>query len=649
MEILENLYNLEVDKEIPINIRERYYTNINKIPKKIFDPIFILSTCNRISIFTISNLENLQKLQSIIFPDITPKIRKGIDTIKHFFSIACGLESQIFAETDIIQQIKQQYKNQKESLNYLLEEMIISSLSIHKEFHTQILPKIKKQKQNLAEIILKKIENYDKSTPIILIGYGLLNQTIYKKFKNIFKNITIFSDTYKKALPKKTINQKIKEIINQKQENLIIISATYSESYLIDHNSQLPPKTVIFDLSVPRSIDPSLKYPLFDLDKLKENQEKYLPDEKIIHNFLNLKVEEFINKIITNNLKETIKKFFEIPLVVAEEKINKYYSELINILKNQDEKEIKEFLKYINQKIVNKTLEEPIKKIKELYILNQKKKIIVGTRGSKLALIQTNEILELLKLYFPSFHFEIKIIKTSGDKNIYTTNSFTKELEEALITEEIDIAVHSLKDLPYKSNQYLQIASIPIRIEPNDVLISKNNQNFWELKPNSIIGTSSPRRKKQLELLRNDLIFKEIRGNIDTRINKLFKEDFDAIVVAYAAIKRLNLEKLISYIFPIEELVPAPGQGAIAIQTRKHSFLTNLLKKLDNPIYRKEIEIEREFMGILNLGCSFPLGANAQIKNNQTILSYFVFINNKIFKGKVNNPNINQIISDINQ
>lgn len=652
MEILEQIYNIEIDKDLPIEIREKYHIPLEKIEiireklANIIDGFYILSTCNRVSFYFINNNTSPDKIQQLIFPDINCKFRQGIEAIKHFFKTACGLESQIFAETDVIHQIKQYYKNQKGFINHFLEEMINFSFSVHKDFHSSILPKIKKEKQNLANIVHNRIKNLPPDTPIILIGYGFVNKSIHKKIKNDFRNITIFSNNHKGAYPKHKLLPKLKEI----EHTCVIISATNTTEFIIEKDYHIPPGALIFDLSVPRSINPQISNNYIDLDKLKENSTNDISDEKIIHTFLNQKVNEFINKIVSSELNSNIKKFYEIPLQIADNKINQYYKELINIFNTSDERKIKEFFKYVNQKIINKALEEPIKKIKELYIINKKRKIIIGTRGSKLALAQTEQILEMLKLYFPEFEFIIKIIKTSGDKNIYTNNSFVKELEEALVVEEIDIAVHSFKDLPYKINEYLEIAAVPLRTTPNDVLITKDGKNLWEMQPNSIIGTSSPRRKTQLQKLRKDIIVKEIRGNIDTRIKKLFQGEYDGIVVAYAGIERLKLEKLISHIFTIEEMVPAPAQGAIALQTRKKSFITQILRKIDNPQYRQETEIERYFMGLMNLGCSFPLGANAQKKENNNIeFHYFVNINNRIYKGKTINPQISEITDNIKQ
>lgn len=646
-----NIVNIEIDKDTPISIREKFYINSEKIInlQKELNPIiekpFFLSTCNRTSIyFTTDDTSKIDKVKEIVFSDAVCKIRIGIEAIKHFLKVICGLESQVFAETDIAHQIKEHYKQQKNSINPLIEELINYGFSVHKEFHSSILPKIKKQKQILAKIVFENIKNFlqkkpndfNTKTPLILIGYGFVNKAIHNELKEYFEKVWIFSDNFKKAIPKNKINNILKEI----KDPVIIISATNSHSFILTQKSPIPPNSIIFDLSVPRSIDPNINQTLFDLDKIAnqhpENIKLNLDDQIIIHNFLNEKVNEFIEKKLVNELNPLIKNFYETPLKIAEEKINQYYSELEKILQKFDEKEIKELLKYMSQKIVNKSLEEPIKKIKELYIQNKKKKIIVGTRGSKLALAQTQIILEILHSFFPEFIFQTKIIKTSGDKQIYTTNSFVKELEEALMKEEIDLAIHSLKDLPYKINDYLDIAAIPIRDEPNDVLITRDGKSLYDLKPNSIIGTSSQRRKKQLELLRPDLIIKEIRGNLDTRIKKLIDKEYDGIIVALAGIKRLNLEKLVSHVFSIEEMVPAVGQGAIAIQTRKKSFLTEALRKIDNPKFREEIEIEREIMGKLDLGCSYPLGANAQKKDNSIQLNYFIHINQNIIKEKIN-------------
>ncbi|MEN3015047.1 MAG: hydroxymethylbilane synthase [bacterium] len=652
MEIIKKIHNLEIDKQTPLEVREKYYQTpeeLEKLRTKIKpSDFFALFTCNRVSFFLLSDRSEIENFRENVFPGIDPKLRTGIEAIKHLFKIACGLESQIFAETDIINQIKKHFKNQQNKINPILQQLILSCFSIHKEFHTFILPKLKTHQQNLAQIVYETIKNTPSQTPLILVGYGSVNKAIHSTLKQHFKNITIFSNS--EGIPKQLLKQKISQL----NEKIIIISATNENKYILEDQDYIPPDSIIFDLSVPRTISPTLakKYTLFDLDKLKELYPIYhnLDDQKIIHTFLNSKVNEFINKLIVDEIREEIKSLYQYPLTIAEEKINKYYSEIIKIIEKKDEKEIKDFLKYVNQKIINQTLEKPIQVIKDLYIKTKKRKVVVGTRGSKLALTQTNIILELLKLYFPDLDFYVITIKTSGDKNIFTTNSFVKELEEALIKEEIDIAIHSLKDVPYKIHPYLTIAAIPLREEPNDVLISKNNLNLWELKPQSIIGTSSLRRKIQLEMLRNDLIIKPIRGNVDSRIKKLKNEEYDAIVLSYAGIKRLKLEKLVSYIFPIDQMVPCPGQGAIAIQTRKHSYLSELLQQIDNPKHRKEVSIERELMGLLELGCSFPLGINAQIKQDNTIeLNIFLQINNHTIKQKLINPNIQQLYEQIKQ
>jgi len=647
VDIINKFYNFEIDKDLPVELREKYSINIKDLPKyyqkikELSDNFFIISTCYRTGIYFITE-KDPEKIKEILFPNQECKFRKGINAIKHLIKVSCGLESQIFAETEIIHQIKKFYLEQKEHIKEPLNDLINFSLSSAKEFQSSIIPKIKKEKENLSNIIAKEIKNY-KDYTVFLVGYGELNKAIYKAIKSYFKNILIFSDSNKKFIPKKLLLEKIKEY-----KKVIIISATESEKFIINYEDYLPDDTIIFDLSVPSTIHPKLsqKYKLFNIDFIKQKNNLKIEDNKIILSFINQKLNEFINKLTTIELKDEIKEYYNYPLKVAEEKMNKYFPEIIKIINNSQKNEIIELLKYINQKIVNQTLQKPTERIKELYIISKKKKIIVGTRGSLLAINQTNQTIQTLKLYFPQYEFHIKTIKTSGDKKIYTNNSFVKELEESLIKEEIDIAVHSLKDIPYNFDKYLEIAAIINREDPRDALISRNKETIWTLKPNSIIGTSSERRKAQITQLRSDLIVKEIRGNLDTRIKKLLNGEYDAIVVSLAGLKRLNLEKLASYIFSIEEIVPAPGQGAIAIQTRKKSYLTDILKEIDDPTIRKETEIEREFMGKLEFGCNLPLGANCKINENITF-SYFVKIQDIIIKEKLINPDINGIINQI--
>lgn len=262
-----------------------------------------------------------------------------------------------------------------------------------------------------------------------------------------------------------------------------------------------------------------------------------------------------------------------------------------------------------------------------------KNKIIIGTRGSKLALIYAEKAKnELLKNKLIN-NIEIKSISTAGDKIKDVRVSeyggkglFCKTIEKELIDKKIDIAVHALKDLPSDEPKELLSNCFLERNNPRDILISKNNKSINDLTTNSIIGTSSYRREFQLKQIRKDLKYKLIRGNVDTRIQKLNENLYDAIILSYAGIKSLGLEKKISQIFSISEIIPSAGQGTIVLQCRKDDI--ELIKILDNinhkPTHRC-IQAERNVLRILEGDCETAVGAFAEINGNNIILKAELF------------------------
>ena len=267
-------------------------------------------------------------------------------------------------------------------------------------------------------------------------------------------------------------------------------------------------------------------------------------------------------------------------------------------------------------------------------------KLIIGSRASKLAIAQTIIVKEKLEKLNNNIKIEIKEINTSGDKNLNIIpeslkGAFTKEIEEALLNRKIDIAVHSMKDMSTVCPKGLIYASIPEREDARDVLISKNNIKFKDLPKNSIIGTTSLRRANYVNLYRKDLIVQPIRGNILTRLKKLKNENYDAIIIAAAAIKRLNLENLITEYFNIDYILPAPGQGALLAECRdKDIEIINMLKSIENKEIRELVDIEREFASLLDSGCNAPIGSFTEINGNNIILYGSFFYNGKIFKDK---------------
>ena len=255
----------------------------------------------------------------------------------------------------------------------------------------------------------------------------------------------------------------------------------------------------------------------------------------------------------------------------------------------------------------------------------KEKRVIVGSRGSKLALIQANWVISELKRLNPGLEFQIEKISTKGDKitnaplsRLGGVGLFTKELEVALIKEKIDIAVHSAKDVPTEIHEGLTIGATPKREDPHDVLISCNNASLEKLPDNARIGTSSLRRKAQLLAFREDYKILDLRGNLDTRLKKLEEEDLDAIVVACAGLLRMNYTSQISQIIPFDIMLPAVGQGSLCIEIRKDDTrIQKIVSDIDDEQTRIAVKTERSLLAKLQGGCQVPIGAYAEIQGKE--------------------------------
>lgn len=256
---------------------------------------------------------------------------------------------------------------------------------------------------------------------------------------------------------------------------------------------------------------------------------------------------------------------------------------------------------------------------------------MIGARGSQLSLAQTNWVISELKKIHPEIQFEIKTIKTQGDTDarpLFTINQkgiFEKEIDRAVAQNEVDFAVHSLKDVPSQLDESLVIACIPKREVVNDVFISSDGTTLETIKSGAIIGTSSLRRAVQISRKRPDVTVKPIRGNIETRIKKTSGENFDAIVLAQAGLSRLGVN--VNYTpLTIQDFSPSPGQGALAIVARKNDPKTiQMLKEIEDADSRLEIEAERALSNYVDSGCRFPVGAYAKSNGDQMTIEVSAF------------------------
>ena len=258
-------------------------------------------------------------------------------------------------------------------------------------------------------------------------------------------------------------------------------------------------------------------------------------------------------------------------------------------------------------------------------------KYVIGARGSQLSLAQTNWVIAELKKIYSDIQFQIKTIKTQGDTDarpLFTINQkgiFEKEIDRAVAQKEVDFAVHSLKDVPSQLDESLVLACIPKREVVNDVFISSDGTTLETIKSGAVIGTSSLRRAVQISRKRPDVTVKPIRGNIETRIKKTSGENYDAIVLAQAGLSRLGID--VKYTpLPINDFSPSPGQGALAIVARKDDTATiEMLKKIEDPDSRLEIEAERALSDYVDSGCRFPVGAYAKSNGEQMTIDVSAF------------------------
>ncbi len=253
------------------------------------------------------------------------------------------------------------------------------------------------------------------------------------------------------------------------------------------------------------------------------------------------------------------------------------------------------------------------------------KKLIIATRGSQLALWQSEYVKAELEKAYPDLSVELSVMMTKGDKildvalaKIGGKGLFTKELEEAMLRGEAHIAVHSLKDVPMEFPQGLKLGVITKREDVRDAMLSEKYSSLEALPKGAIVGTTSLRRRMQLLKIRPDFVIKNLRGNVNTRIRKLKEGEFDAIILASAGINRLGLAKEVAYFTPISKdlMIPASGQAALGIEIVDDPKIEQLVSVLNDEKAIIETHIERDFITILEGGCQVPIGVNAELKEN---------------------------------
>ncbi len=290
-------------------------------------------------------------------------------------------------------------------------------------------------------------------------------------------------------------------------------------------------------------------------------------------------------------------------------------------------------------------------------------RLVIATRGSKLALWQSNHIKSILEKRFPQIRVELQVFKTKGDKILDTPLAliggkglFTKELEDAMLRGDAHLAVHSLKDVPTELPNGLVLGAITKREDPRDALLSPKYPSIEELPAEAVVGTTSLRRRMQLLHLRPDLKIKDLRGNVDTRIKKLKDGEFDAIILASAGLKRLGLTKEVNYFAPIEEerMIPAMGQAALGIECVEDEKILEIVKSLNDEKSQIETTVERDFVDVLQGGCQVPIGVKATLMDDGDIVARAVIglpngkelLKDKIFGTKENYKELGKTLAE---
>ena len=268
----------------------------------------------------------------------------------------------------------------------------------------------------------------------------------------------------------------------------------------------------------------------------------------------------------------------------------------------------------------------------------------LGTRASSLALAHANLVREKLRSARPGLAVELVEVTTAGDRDQSTPLAegvgwFTSALQEALQRDEIDLAVHSYKDLPTRRPAGLVLAAVPLRADPRDALVARRGQALRQLPPGAVVGTSSPRRAAQLAELRPDLEVRPIRGNVDTRIAKVERDEYDATVLALAGLERLGLAGRASEVFGLYEMLPAPAQGALALECRAVDAATRqVCATIDDGAIRLAVTAERAFLARIDAGCSFPAAAFAEHLGSTLKLHALLAPGGRIVRSKMSGP-----------
>lgn len=675
----------------PIEIREQLAFNkdqtlkaLNDLKEK-FEEVFIISTCNRLSLYAYgdSYLPLEQYLES--FGSYSQYLSVLPDTkiaINNLFSTAAGLESQAIGEHQIVGQIRDalDMARDQQTIGPMLDELIRQSVHVGKR--ARLETNIGKHSASLATVGFELIKKHNidlADSTILVVGTGNMANLVKTVLdRSSIKRLLIASHNLERAtemanswggeavhvrsLPKYLVEADI--IIGGTQGEVNLLSEKEVENskctraqFAMNANQ---PKLLI-DFGLPRNFNPVLKsfenVALYDLDDIKkmtfEGLLKRYDEIPKVEEIIQEEEDKFSEWFYHRKASPVIEAYWNNLLEIKEEEL-KWLFPKMGELSPEQQKTVERFAHRIIRKVSKKPMEElnnfsqnlhhtdnPINTVKKVLDIDDvdifipKRRVVVGTRGSKLALTQTHQLIEQLKTKDPSIEYVTKVIRTSGDDgNIEVMGAFTTAIQRALIDGKVDLAVHSFKDLPIETVPGLRLGAITQREDVRDVLLSRNGETLSELKTGSVIGTGSLRREIQIKQLRSDLEVKFIQGNVDSRIQKMKDGEYDAIILAAAGLNRLGMLDKADQILTEKEMIPAVGQGALAVEIRKDDDeVFNIVHAINHEDTQIAAESERVFLEALGGGCNFPIAAYAQVKGSHfQIEGLFATADGKIVK-----------------
>lgn len=674
----------------PISVRERLALNTEQTIeaietlKKSYKEVFVISTCNRLSIYAFGKSHNAILNYFDTFGNYRQYLSILPDSeiaVKNLFSTSAGLESQAVGEHQIIGQIRDglDLGREQKSIGPVLDELIRQAIHAGKKVRQET--NIGKFSASLATVGFELIHNHGyklEEATFLVIGTGNMANLVNTVLdRTNIKKLYVASHDDDRA--NKMAQDWNGEAVNMQNmhtalsEANIIVGGTQGEINLLHEEtmavSKCPranfaletgDKKLFIDFGVPRNFNPDLKnhnnISLYDLDDIKRitydgllKRYNEIPQARQI---VNEEVNWFMVWLKNRKVAPVIEAYWNNLEDIRDEEIKWLLPKLGNIDEHQREV-LMRFTHRLLRKISNPTIdgikniaqnlhekENPINTAKHILdvdnvdIFVPKKKIVVGTRGSKLALTQTNWIVDQLKTVQPDYEFETKIIRTSGDDgDISVVGAFTSALQRAMLAGEIDIAVHSYKDIPTEVVNGLRVIPVTERKDVRDAFISKSGKKLIELPSGAVIGTGSLRRSTQLQQIRPDLEYKFIQGNVDSRIHQMEEGKYDAIVLAATGLQKMNMADMATEIFDIETIVPAVGQAILGIElVDKEGYIYDLVKKLRHEPTKHAADAERAFLIALGGGCNLPIAAYATVDDdNINIVGIFANEDGSIF------------------